>query len=230
MFKDLYYVGFTGYDASLKSMEVAFEKREMHNTLGEVLASEGLTQLRIAESTKYAHVTYFFNGGIEKANKNEDRILIKTKKVKTFDLMPEMSANEIAEVVIEKTNSKHYDFVLINFANCDMVGHTGNFEATVKAVEAVDGALGKLLKHFKQKNANVLVTADHGNAESLLDDNGNKQTAHTLNPVPFILVSEEYKHLRLKKGSLADVSSTVLDCLGINAPKEFSATSLIIKD
>jgi 2,3-bisphosphoglycerate-independent phosphoglycerate mutase len=228
-FKNLYFVGFTEYEKSIKQAEVAFYRQNMNNTLGEVLKKANCTQLRIAETTKYAHVTYFFNGGIETPNKGEDRILIQTKDVKTFDLLPQMSAMEIADTVVKTVTKDKYDFVLINFANCDMVGHTGNFDAAIKAVETVDKALGVVLAHFKSIGAIALVTADHGNAETMITKKGEPHTAHTTNLVPFILVDDNNLGAKLKKGILSDVSYTVLDLLNIKAPKEFTSSSLIKK-
>lgn len=229
-FKDLYYVGFTQYDASLNNVKVAFLRQNMNNTLGEVLSKNNKTQLRIAETTKYAHVTYFFNGGNETPNKKEDRILINTKDVKTFDLLPEMSAMEIAEKVVEVVKNNNYDFVLINFANCDMVGHTGNLEASIKAVETVDKALGIVVEHFKKLHMSIFVTADHGNAETMVTKEGLPQTAHTLNPVPFILVDDTLVDKKLKRGGkLSDVTATVLDVMGISFPEEFEAVTLLKK-
>jgi 2,3-bisphosphoglycerate-independent phosphoglycerate mutase len=226
---NLNFVGFTEYDHTLSHAKVAFYRQNMKNTLGEVLSHEGCSQLRIAETTKYAHVTYFFNGGVEVPYYNEDRILIKTKEVKTFDLLPEMSAMEIANTVTQVVEEEKYDFVLINFANCDMVGHTGNLQAAIKAVEVVDTALGVVLEHFKKIGATTLVTADHGNAETMLTKEGLPHTAHTTNLVPFVLVDDSYKNAILQKGILSDVSATVLDLLQLNKPSEFTANSLLKK-
>ncbi|MGD9901163.1 MAG: 2,3-bisphosphoglycerate-independent phosphoglycerate mutase [Spirochaetales bacterium] len=229
-FKHLNYIGFTEYATSLKNIKTAFTDQDMKNTLGEVLANNNKTQLRVAESTKYAHVTYFFNGGVEEPNKNEDRVLVESKKVATFDLVPQMSAYGIVDVIETEVTKDRYDFVLINFANCDMVGHTGNLEATIEAVKTVDDALGKVMAHFKEIGAVVLVTADHGNAENMLTKEGVLQTAHTTNPVPFILVDDDKIDAKLRKdGVLSDVSATILELMGIKKPKEFTATSLIIK-
>jgi 2,3-bisphosphoglycerate-independent phosphoglycerate mutase len=222
------FVGLTEYDVNLKNAKTAFFRQNMKNTLGEVLAKESKTQLRIAETTKYAHVTYFFNGGVEKPNEGEDRILVPTKDVKTFDLLPEMSAKEIVEQVKLAVVENKYDFVLINFANCDMVGHTGDLKAAIRAVEVVDEALGEVFEHFNKMGASVLITADHGNAENMLTKEGKPHTAHTTNLVPLILADDEKINFKLKKGGkLSDITATVLHLMNIKAPKEFEAISLI---
>jgi 2,3-bisphosphoglycerate-independent phosphoglycerate mutase len=229
-FSNLNFVSLTQYDKNLQNVKVAFEKQNVKNTLGEVLAKNNKTQLRIAETTKYAHVTYFFNGGKEKPNKNEDRILVPTKDVTTFDKLPEMSINEIVNQVKNSVKQNKYNFVLINFANCDMVAHSGNLSATIKAVEATDKALGEVINHFKSINASVIVTADHGNAEKMITKDNNIHTAHTLNTVPFILIDNDYKSFKLKKdGKISDVSATILDLMQVKKPKEFTANSLIVK-
>jgi 2,3-bisphosphoglycerate-independent phosphoglycerate mutase len=230
-FKNLNFTCLTEYDKSLTGAKVIFKRKIMKNTLGAVLAKNKKVQLRVAETTKYAHVTYFFNGGVEEANDGEHRILIPTKKVKTFDLNPSMSAMEIVDIIKNEVPTYEYDFILINFANCDMVGHTGNIKATIKAVETVDTALGQIYKYFNEVGGCVLVTADHGNAEGMLTIEGKIQTAHTLNSVPFILADDEYIGTELiKTGKLANVSATILDLMGITLPREFKEYSLINKE
>jgi 2,3-bisphosphoglycerate-independent phosphoglycerate mutase len=197
--------------------------------LGEYLASQGKTQLRIAETEKYAHVTFFFNGGREEPHPAEERILVPSPKVATYDLQPEMSAPGVTERVVEAINSGRFDFIVLNYANCDMVGHTGVFEAAVQAVEAVDTGLGKVLEAIKSQNGVALITADHGNAEQMVDpDNGETYTAHTTNLVPIWLFNapEGYS---LKQGILADLAPSILDLMGIPQPAEMTGQSLIVK-
>lgn len=220
------YVGLTQYDATFENIGVAFKPQCLENTLGEVLANNNLKQLRIAETEKYAHVTFFFNGGVEEPNKNEDRVLIPSPKVATYDMQPEMSAMEIAENAVELINSNTYDVMILNFANCDMVGHTGIFDAAVKAVETVDKALSIVIKAVQQKGGQAIITADHGNADKMYDDNGLPFTAHSTSPVPFILVSE--KNHKLKSGGrLADVAPTLLEIMSITKPAEMTGASLL---
>ena len=193
-----------------------------------MLSAAGLRQLRIAETEKYAHVTFFFNGGVEKAYPGEDRILIPSPKVATYDLKPEMSAYEVADKVVEKINEDIYDVIILNFANPDMVGHSGIYEAAVKAIEAVDECMGKVVRCVREKGGTVLITADHGNAEQMLDyETGQPHTAHTCNPVPLILVSD--KPFKLKSGKLADIAPTMLELLNLEKPKEMTGESLLIK-
>ncbi len=221
------YVCMTEYDATIKNVMIAYGPESMDNILAEVLSKNGLTQLRIAETEKYAHVTFFFNGGSEKAYPGEDRVLIPSPKVATYDQKPEMSAYEVADAVIEKIMEDIYDVIILNFANPDMVGHTGIFEAAVSAVEAVDKCIGKVAKIIDEKGGTLLVTADHGNAEQMLDYvTGEPYTAHTCNPVPFILVSDKAR--KLKSGKLADIAPTMLELLGIVQPKEMTGESLIV--
>ena len=222
--KNNYIVTFTSYGNY--PAKIAFPKREIKNTLGEYLASQNLTQLRIAEETKYAHVTYFFNGGVETPNKNETRQIIEGVKVATFDLAPKMNAQKIEDYILENVDDKRYDFVLINFANCDMLGHTGKFEPTKIAVEFLDEKLRNLIPHFVKNGYDVIVTADHGNAEQLLNDDKSVCTTHTLNKVPFIVVTE--KDIKLKPGRLSNVSPTVVELMELDMPKEYES-SLIEK-
>jgi 2,3-bisphosphoglycerate-independent phosphoglycerate mutase len=225
---DLTFVTMTEYDITLENVDVAFGPESSSNTLGEYLSSLGKTQLRIAETEKYAHVTFFFNGGVEAPNKNEERVLIPSPKVATYDMKPEMSAYEVCEEVLKRIDSDKYDFIVINFANPDMVGHTGVFEAAKKAVEAVDECVGKIVDKILVKDGVVCITADHGNAEMMTDiKTGKTMTAHTLDPVPFIYVSREPKPLR-DKGILADIAPTLLQIMGVEVPEEMTGKSLIL--
>ena len=197
-------------------------------TLGEVIEKSGLTQLRIAETEKYAHVTFFFNGGLEKPYDHEDRILVPSPKVATSDLQPEMSAVEVTYKVVEAIGSAKYDFIILNFANGDMVGHTGVMDAAVKAVETVDACVGRVVEAVKKAGGVLCITADHGNCEQMLDkETGAPFTQHTTNPVPFILVNAHRLH-RLRKGKLCDIAPTLLKLAGLNTPKEMTGESLII--
>ncbi|MDO4199227.1 MAG: 2,3-bisphosphoglycerate-independent phosphoglycerate mutase [Clostridia bacterium] len=219
------YVCFTEYDKNFKDVKIAFPPRQVEMTLGEYLSSLGMKQLRIAETEKYAHVTFFFNAGVEKPYEGEDRIIINSPKVKTYDLKPEMSAFEITKIAKEKIKSKKYNLIVLNFANPDMVGHTGNFEATKKAVETVDECVSELLKATHETGGVMIVTADHGNAEKMLDESGNPHTAHTCSPVPFSVVGYE---CRLKNsGALCDIAPTICKILDIKKPDEMSGVSLI---
>ena len=223
------YVCFTEYDVTIPNKTVAFVKTEITNTLGEYLAKCGLTQARIAETEKYAHVTFFFNGGVEAPNQGEDRILVNSPKVATYDLKPEMSAFEVCDKLVEAIRSEKYDVIIINFANPDMVGHTGVEDAAVKAVEAVDTCVGRAVEAVKEVNGQMFICADHGNAEQLIDEEtGEPFTAHTTNQVPFILVNAEGYGLR-ENGCLADIAPTLLELLGVAQPAEMSGTSLLIK-
>ncbi|MDI3482070.1 MAG: 2,3-bisphosphoglycerate-independent phosphoglycerate mutase [Tepidanaerobacteraceae bacterium] len=225
-FLKVYYVCMTQYDVKLKNAQVAYKPQSLEKIFAEVISKKGLKQLRIAETEKYAHVTFFFNGGVEKSHPGEDRILIPSPKVATYDLKPEMSAYEVTDKVIEKIGEELYDVIILNYANSDMVGHTGIFEAAVKAVEAVDECIGKVVEAIRAKGGTVIITADHGNAEQMVDyDTGEPHTAHTSNPVPFILVSD--RPYRLHPGKLADVAPTMLELLGIEKPEEMTGESLI---
>lgn len=225
-----HFVSMTQYDKTFENLEVAYKPEIYKNTLGEVLSKENKTQLRIAETEKYAHVTFFFNGGVETPNNLEDRILVPSPKVATYDLKPEMSAEEVTESVLEAIEDEKYDFILLNFANPDMVGHTGVFEAAKIAVETVDKLTGKIVEAIKAKNGSVYITADHGNAEQMLDpDTGEVFTAHTTSKVPFIVIGEGNINFK-KDGRLADIAPTVLDFMNINIPSEMTGESLVIRE
>ena len=225
---DLYYVCMTSYDETMPNVHIAFKKEELKNTFGEYIAKKGLTQLRIAETEKYAHVTFFFNGGEEKQYPGEDRILVPSPKVETYDLKPEMSAPEVTQKVVEAINSKKYDCIILNYANPDMVGHTGNLEAAIKAIETIDTCVGKVVEAVNRQNGVLLITADHGNAEQMIDyKTGEPHTAHTTNPVPFILVGRE--NAKLKEGRLADLAPTMLSIMGLEKPEEMTGESLILE-
>ncbi len=229
---DLTYVGFTKYDATFEKVDIAFEKVLLNNTLGEYLSSKGYTQLRIAETEKYAHVTFFFNGGVEQPVENEYRDLINSPKVATYDLQPEMSAYLVTDKVLEEIASDKFDVIILNFANCDMVGHTGFVDASVKAVKTVEECTNKVVTAILNKGGSVLITADHGNADKMYEDAETKKpfTAHTTNPVPFILVSDKFKNVSLRNdGVLADIAPTLLQVMGEEIPKEMTGKSLIIK-
>lgn len=221
-----YFVCLTQYDSSMPNVHVAFAPQTLTNTFGQYIAQKGLAQLRIAETEKYAHVTFFFNGGIEQAYEKEDRALIASPNVATYDLQPEMSAKLVTDEALERLDWDKYDVIILNYANCDMVGHTGLFDAAVKAVEAVDASLGRLLEKLKEKNGVAFITADHGNADQMYESNGSAFTAHTTNPVPFMAVGLDCK-LR-NNGVLADIAPTMLQVLGLEKPAEMTGKSLII--
>ena len=223
------YVCFTVYDAAFKGVEIAFPKQSMKNTLGEYLASLGKKQLRIAETEKYAHVTFFFNGGVEAPNENEVRVLVNSPKVATYDLQPEMSAYEVTDKVLEQLDSGEYDVMILNFANCDMVGHTGVIPAAVKAVHTVDECVKKVMDKILSMGGSALLTADHGNADKMLDTDGSPFTAHTTYPVPVVLVSEQFRNAKLRDGILADLAPTLLDVMGLPVPPEMTGKSLLVK-
>jgi 2,3-bisphosphoglycerate-independent phosphoglycerate mutase len=222
----VHYVCMSQYDDSFEGVSVAFKPDELTNTFGQYISENGLTQLRIAETTKYAHVTFFFNGGVEDVFENEDRALIKTPEVETFDLKPEMSAYEVAEEAVKRVKSGKYDVMILNFANCDMVGHTGIIPAAVKAVEAVDECLGKVVDAILEAGGTALITADHGNAEEMLTDEGKVITAHSTNPVPFIVVGQG--DVELREGILADLSPTMLKLLDLEQPVQMTGRTLIV--
>ena len=228
--KKVFFVCFTDYDPTIPNKRVAFEKEEIHNTLGEVVSNLGKNQLRIAETEKYAHVTFFFNGGKEEPYENEDRILVPSpKEVPTYDLKPEMSCYTVTEKLTEAIRSGKYDLVVANFANPDMVGHTGVLSAAIKAIEVVDECMGKVVDAVESMHGNIFILADHGNADIMIDEKtGEPYTAHTTNPVPFILVSDE-KHKLREGGCLADVAPTLLELMGIPQPKEMTGKSLLEK-
>ena len=226
-FFPLSYVCMTQYDATMPNVMVAFKPESLRNTLGEYISDKNMTQLRIAETEKYAHVTFFFNGGVEKQYPGEDRILVKSPAVATYDLQPEMSAYEVTDKLVSAIESGKYDVIILNFANCDMVGHTGVFDAAVKAVEAVDTCVGKVTDAIAKMGGVALITADHGNADRMVDDDGEPFTAHTTNPVPFCVVGYPCK-LR-KGGKLADIAPTMLEILNLEQPAEMTGESLIEK-
>ena len=218
------YVCTTEYDASMPNVQVAFPRVVVHNGLGEYLSKLGLTQLRIAETEKYAHVTFFFNGGVETVYPGEDRVLVNSPKVATYDLQPEMSAYEVTDKCVERIESGAYDVIILNFANCDMVGHTGVFDAAVKAVETVDTCVGRVVDATKKMGGIAMITADHGNAEVMSKSDGSPMTAHTTNPVPFIVVGAA---VELHPGRLADIAPTILDVMGLECPQEMDGKTLI---
>ncbi|HIR56931.1 MAG TPA: 2,3-bisphosphoglycerate-independent phosphoglycerate mutase [Candidatus Gallacutalibacter pullicola] len=224
-FFPLKYVCMTQYDATMPNVEVAFKPQVLVNTMGEILSKHNMTQLRIAETEKYAHVTFFFNGGVETVYPGEDRVLIKSPAVATYDLKPEMSAYEVTDALVERIKSGKYDVIILNYANCDMVGHTGVFEAAKAAVEAVDECVGRVTDAIAEMGGVALITADHGNADKMFDDDGSPFTAHTTNPVPFCVVGYPCK-LR-SGGRLADIAPTMLQILGLDQPAEMDGKSLI---
>lgn len=224
------FVCFTEYDVTIPNKEIAFKKVSITNTFGEFLAAHNMTQARIAETEKYAHVTFFFNGGVEEPNKGEDRILVKSPKVATYDLKPEMSAYEVCDRLTDAITGGKYDVIIINFANPDMVGHTGVKEAAIKAVEAVDECVGKAVDAIKSVDGVMFICADHGNAEQLIDyETGAPFTAHTTNPVPFILVNADPSYKLREGGCLADIVPTLIEIMGMEQPKEMTGKSLLIK-
>ena len=227
-FFPLYFVCMTQYDAAMPNVHVAFKPQSLANTFGQYISDHGLTQLRIAETEKYAHVTFFFNGGVEAPCKNEDRALIASPKVATYDLKPEMSAYEVTDELLTRLDSGKYDVVILNFANCDMVGHTGVFEAAVSAVEAVDTCLGKVVDKILSMGGRALITADHGNADQMYEPDGSPFTAHTTNPVPLLLVGDG-THTLKEGGRLADLAPTMLEMLGLPQPAEMDGKSLLTK-
>ena len=225
-----YYVCFTQYDATFSHVHVAFKPQSLKNTLGEYLAALGKKQLRIAETEKYAHVTFFFNGGVEAPNPNEVRVLVPSPKVATYDLKPEMSAYEVTDKVIEQLSTGEYDAMILNFANCDMVGHTGVLAAAEKAVETVDVCVDRVLKKILEMGGGALLTADHGNADKMIAEDGSPFTAHTTNPVPVVLVCDALKGAKLREGGvLADLAPTLLDMMGIPVPAEMTGKSLLVR-
>ena len=224
-----FFVCLTTYDVTITNVHVAFKPQSLENTLGEYLAKNGKSQLRTAETEKYAHVTFFFNGGVEEANEGEERLLVPSPKVATYDLQPEMNAPELTEKVLAKIDEDKYDFIVLNYANPDMVGHTGVVEAAIKAVETVDTCVGKVVDKIVSKGGSVLITADHGNAELMQDpETKTTITAHSTNPVPFIVVGEEFKTANLREGGrLSDIAPTVLDMMNLKKPEEMTGQSLI---
>ena len=228
--KQVVYVCFSEYDVTIPNKEIAFEKVSVTNTFGEYLAAHHMTQARIAETEKYAHVTFFFNGGVEAPNEGEDRILVNSPKVATYDLKPEMSAFEVCDKFVEAIRSGKYDVIITNFANPDMVGHTGVEAAAIKAIEAVDRCVGRVVEALKEVDGQMFICADHGNAEQLVDYNtGDPFTAHTTNPVPFILVNYDEAYTLREGGCLADIVPTMIEMMGMEQPKEMTGKSLLIR-
>ena len=226
----LTYVCFSDYDPTIPNKLVAFEKIHLNNTFGEYLAAHHMTQARIAETEKYAHVTFFFNGGVEKPNEGEDRILVNSPKVATYDLQPEMSAYQVADKLVEAITSGKYDVIIINFANPDMVGHTGVLPAAVKAIETVDECVGKAVDALLSVDGQMFICADHGNAEQLIDyETKEPFTAHTTNPVPFLLINYDKDYTLREGGCLADIVPTMIEMMGMEQPAEMTGKSLLIK-
>ena len=224
------YVCFTEYDVTIPNKSVAFKKVEVTNTFGEYLAAHHMTQARIAETEKYAHVTFFFNGGVEAPNEGEDRILVKSPKVATYDLKPEMSAYEVCDKLVDAITGGKYDVIIVNFANPDMVGHTGIIPAAVKAVEAVDECVGRAVEAIKKVDGQMFICADHGNCEQLIDEKtGEPFTAHTTNPVPFLLVNYDPAYTLRDGGCLADIVPTMIEMMGMEQPKEMTGKSLLVR-
>jgi 2,3-bisphosphoglycerate-independent phosphoglycerate mutase len=229
-FFNVKFVCFTDYDVTIPNKEVAFKKEKLTNTLGEYISSLGLKQARIAETEKYAHVTFFFNGGVEEPNEGEERILVASPKVATYDLQPEMSAGEVTEKLIAAIQSHNYDLIIINYANPDMVGHTGVIPAAVKAVEYLDGCVGKVVDVLKAEGGQMFMCADHGNCDQMIDPETDKPfTAHTTNPVPFVIVNCDKAKGIQEGGKLCDIAPTLLDMMGLEQPKEMTGHSLLIK-
>ena len=223
---DLYFVCMTPYDETMPNVEVAFRKEEIKNTFGEIVSKNGLKQLRIAETEKYAHVTFFFNGGEEKQYQGEDRILVPSPKVETYDLKPEMSAYEVTDKVLEAIDSDKYNCIILNYANPDLVGHTGNEEASIKALEALDTCVKQVVDAIKEVNGALLITADHGNSEQMIDYvTGEPYTAHTTNPVPLVVIGMGNK--KVKEGKLADLAPTMLEIMGLEKPEDMTGESLL---
>lgn len=224
------FIAFTEYDVTIPNKIVAFHKVEITNTFGEFLAKNGLKQLRTAETEKYAHVTFFFNGGIEEPNEGEERLLVNSPKVATYDLQPEMSAYKVCDGLVDAIKSDKYDVIIINFANPDMVGHTGIEDAAIKAVEAVDECVGRAVDAIKEVDGQMFICADHGNAEQLVDyESGAPFTAHTINPVPFILVNYDEKYTLREGGCLADIAPTLIEMMGLQQPEEMTGKSLLVE-
>ncbi len=227
----VYYVSMTQYDKTFQNIHVAYKPQTLENTLGEYLSKNGIRQFRIAETEKYAHVTFFFNGGVEQPSPGEDRYLIASPKVATYDLQPEMSAYQVADKAVELIQSGKYDVMILNFANPDMVGHTGVLEAAIKAIRTVDECVGKVVGAVRSVGGQAIITADHGNSEMMIDPvSGGPFTAHTVDRVPFILVSDERKNAKVRNdGILADLAPTLLELMGLPKPKEMEGTSMILK-
>lgn len=228
--EDLVFVCFKDYDETIPNKEVAFRQVELTNTFGEYLAAHGKTQARIAETEKYAHVTFFFNGGVEEPNEGEDRILVNSPKVATYDLQPEMSAYQVRDKLLEAIKSDKYDVIIINFANPDMVGHTGVIPAVIKAIEVIDECVGEVVEAIRAVDGQMFICADHGNADKLIDEEtGASFTAHTTNPVPFILVNADPSYDLREGGCLADIIPTLIELMGMEQPVEMTGKSLLVK-
>ena len=221
----LYYCCMTPYDAKFEGLHILFDKDNVRNTIGEYVSSLGLSQLRIAETEKYAHVTFFLNGGRETEFENESRILVASPKVATYDLQPEMSAYEVKDKLVEALGSQKFDFICLNFANGDMVGHTGIYEAIEKAVKAVDECVSEVVEAAKANGSEVVMIADHGNADNAVNEDGSPNTAHSLNPVPIVVVSDRVA--KVEDGILADVAPTVLKLMGLAQPAEMTGKALV---
>ena len=229
--KQVTYVCFTDYDVTIPNKAVAFDKQTIVNTLGEWLAANGKKQARIAETEKYAHVTFFFNGGVEAPNEGEDRFLIPSPEVATYDLQPEMSAPQVCDTLIEKIQSGEYDIIITNFANSDMVGHTGVEAATIEAIACLDACIGRVVEAVEAVNGQLFICADHGNAEMMVNpETGDPLTAHTTNPVPFILVNYDPAYTLREGGCLADIAPTLLEMMGMEKPAEMTGESLLVKE
>lgn len=224
----VHYVCMTQYDASLPNVNLAYAPQSLINTFGEYISNKGLKQLRIAETEKYAHVTFFFNGGVEEANEGENRVLIPSPKVATYDMKPEMSAYEVTDKLIEEIDKDVHDVIIVNYANPDMVGHTGDIEAAVKAIETVDKCIARVVDAVINKDGQLLITADHGNSDEMLDENGNPITKHSTNPVPLILINPE-KEYDLAEGKLADIAPTLLHLMDLAKPEEMTGSSLLLE-
>ena len=226
--ENLKYICMTQYDATMPNVEIAFPPQTLENTFGDYISGKGLKQLRIAETEKYAHVTFFFNGGVEAPADGEDRILVPSPKVATYDLQPEMSAYAVTEKVLEQIKADKYDCIILNFANADMVGHTGIMEAAVAAIEALNACIPKIVDAVLEKDGQILLTADHGNADCMVDEAGNVVTAHSLNQVPLFHIATEPVKLA-DGGKLADLAPTMLDLMGLEIPEEMTGRSLVVK-
>jgi len=224
---DLNYFTMTNYDKRFKNVNIIFDKEDLKNTLGEVISKNGLKQLRIAETEKYAHVTFFFSGGREEPFENENRIMVNSPKVATYDLQPEMSAYLVKDKLVSDLNAENNDFIVVNFANGDMVGHTGILPAILKAANAVDNCISEVIETAKAHNYTVLLTADHGNADFAVNADGSPNTAHSLNPVPFILISDKLKNAKLNDGILADIAPTILKLMGVEKAEEMTGKVLV---
>jgi 2,3-bisphosphoglycerate-independent phosphoglycerate mutase len=224
----LHYTTMTEYDQTFKNVHIIFDKDNLNNTLGEILQQHGLKQLRIAETEKYPHVTFFFSGGRETPFEGEKRIMIPSPKVATYDLKPEMSAYEVTDTLLPEIKNKTVDFICLNYANADMVGHTGIWEAAIRAVETVDKCVERVVTTGLENNYTIFLTADHGNADYMINEDGSPNTAHTLNPVPFFIIDKEWRGT-IKPGKLGDISPTILTIMGLPIPKEMTGEILIDK-